>query len=64
MSCPSATRSTSFAASTTSGRIDFRANQMNVGTEAFQDGFWIVGNGGNFTGIPADRVRRELIGRG
>jgi hypothetical protein len=30
--------------------IDFRANQMNVGTEAFQDGFWIVGNGGNFTG--------------
>jgi hypothetical protein len=21
--------------------IDFRANQMNVGTEAFQDGFWI-----------------------
>jgi hypothetical protein len=30
--------------------IDFRANQMNVGTEAFGDGFWIVGNGGNFTG--------------
>ncbi len=23
--------------------IDFRANQMNVGTEAFQDGFWIIG---------------------
>jgi Carboxypeptidase regulatory-like domain len=31
--------------------FDFRANQMNVGTEAFQDGFWIVGNGGNFTGL-------------
>ena len=30
--------------------IDFRANQMNVGTEAFQDGYWIIGNGGNFTG--------------
>jgi hypothetical protein len=30
--------------------IDFRANQMNVGTEAFQDGFWIIGNGGNFSG--------------
>ena len=24
---------------------------MNVGTEAFQDGFWIIGNGGNFTGL-------------
>ena len=35
---------------TSSAGIDFRANQMNVGTEAFQDGFWIVGNGGNFTG--------------
>ncbi len=30
--------------------IDFRGNQMNVGTEAFQDGFWIVGVAGNFTG--------------
>jgi carboxypeptidase family protein len=28
-----------------------RANQMNVGTEAFQDGFWIPGAGGNFTGL-------------
>ncbi len=36
--------------------IDFRANQMNVGTEAFQDGFWIVGNGGNFTGSSAAGV--------
>ena len=30
--------------------ISIRANQMNVGTEAFQDGFWIPGNFGNFTG--------------
>jgi hypothetical protein len=30
--------------------IDFRANQMNVGTEAFQDGYWSIGSGGNFTG--------------
>jgi len=30
--------------------LDLRANQMNVGTEAFQDGFWIIGNGGNFSG--------------
>ncbi|HTZ60719.1 MAG TPA: carboxypeptidase-like regulatory domain-containing protein [Acidobacteriaceae bacterium] len=31
--------------------IDYRANQMNVGTEAFQDGFWINGVAGNFTGV-------------
>ncbi len=31
--------------------IDFRRNQMNVGTEAFQDGFWLIGNAGNFTGL-------------
>jgi hypothetical protein len=33
--------------------IGIRANQMNVGTEAFQDGFWIPGGatGGNFTGL-------------
>ena len=31
--------------------LDFRGNQMNVGTEAFQDGFWIIGNGGNFSGL-------------
>jgi hypothetical protein len=30
--------------------IDFRANQMNVGTEAFQDGFWIPL--GFFSGSP------------
>lgn len=38
------------------GKHDFkfgfsvRDNQMNVGTEAFQDGFWIPGVAGNFTG--------------
>src|SRR5712675_3158010 len=31
--------------------IDIRANQMNVGTEAFQDGFWIPGAIGNFSGF-------------
>lgn len=36
--------------------IDFRDNQMNVGTEAFQDGFWIIGNGGNFTGLNSANV--------
>ncbi len=36
--------------------IDFRANQMNVGTEAFQDGFWIIGNGGNFTGLSSANI--------
>jgi len=30
--------------------IDLRDNQMNVGTEEFSDGFWIVGLFGNFTG--------------
>ena len=31
--------------------LDFRDNQMNVGTEEFQDGFWLVGAFGNFTGF-------------
>jgi hypothetical protein len=30
--------------------IGIRANQMNTGAEAFQDGFWIPSNFGNFTG--------------
>ncbi|HEY6447584.1 MAG TPA: carboxypeptidase-like regulatory domain-containing protein [Acidobacteriaceae bacterium] len=30
--------------------LDFRDNQLNVGTEEFQDGFWLVGAFGNFTG--------------
>ena len=42
--------------------IDFRANQMNVGTEAFQDGFWIIGNGGNFTGL-SSAIHRMAIRR-
>ena len=36
--------------------LDFRANQMNVGTEAFQDGFWIIGNGGTFTGLASANI--------
>jgi hypothetical protein len=45
--------------------IDLRANQMNVGTEAFQDGFWIVGLFGNFTGagvVPGDSEADLLMG--
>ena len=30
--------------------IDLRANQMNVGSEEFSDGFWLVGTFGNFSG--------------
>lgn len=30
--------------------LDYRDNQMNVGTEEFQDGFWLVGAFGDFTG--------------
>ncbi len=30
--------------------FDIRANQMNVGTEAFQDGYWYIGDGGLFSG--------------
>ncbi len=36
--------------------IDLRRNQMNVGTEAFQDGFWIIGGGGNFSGFTCPSV--------
>ena len=36
--------------------LDFRANQMNVGTEAFQDGFWIIGAFGNFTGLDSPNI--------
>jgi hypothetical protein len=31
--------------------VDVRANQMNVGAEAFQDGFWIPGVIGTFSGF-------------
>ena len=33
--------------------LDFRGNQMNVGSEAFADGFWLVGVIGNFTSATA-----------
>jgi hypothetical protein len=36
--------------------MDIRANQMNVGTEAFQDGFWIPGAIGNFSGYGSTGV--------
>ena len=45
--------------------IDFRRNQMNVGTEAFQDGFWLIGNGGNFSGggsVPGNPEADFLLG--
>ncbi len=34
--------------------FDFRGNQMNVGTEAFQDGFWIIATGAP---LPASAAR-------
>jgi Carboxypeptidase regulatory-like domain len=40
--------------------IDIRANQMNVGTEAFQDGFWIPGAIGNFSGY-ADPLKVNSV---
>jgi hypothetical protein len=30
--------------------IDLRVNQMNVGTEEFQDGYWLIGTFGDFSG--------------
>jgi hypothetical protein len=30
--------------------IDFRDNQLNTGNEAYQDGTWFIGSGGDFTG--------------
>jgi len=30
--------------------IDLRDNQINVGTKVFQDGFWLIGSGGYFSG--------------
>jgi Carboxypeptidase regulatory-like domain len=40
--------------------LGFRANQMNTETNAFQDGFFLVGNGGTFTG---DGIADLLIGQ-
>src|SRR5246127_5704519 len=49
--------------------VSIRANQMNVGTEAFQDGFWIPGVIGNFSGyasngvnVPGDQSADFLMG--
>ena len=44
--------------------IDLRANQMNVGTEAFQDGFWIVGLFGAFTGNTEADLLMGMTGLG
>jgi Carboxypeptidase regulatory-like domain len=40
--------------------LGVRANQMNVGAEGFQDGFWIIGNGGNFSGY-TDPVSKTVL---
>ena len=43
--------------------IDFRRNQMNVGTEAFQDGFWLVGETGfTYSGNPESDFLLGLTG--
>jgi hypothetical protein len=45
--------------------LDVRANQMNVGAEAFQDGFWIPGVAGNFSGtasVPGNPEADVLLG--
>jgi hypothetical protein len=45
--------------------LDFRANQMNVGTAAFGSGFWLVGTFGNFSGAgvaPGDPEADLLMG--
>ena len=43
--------------------IDLRANQMNVGTEEFSDGFWIVGLFGDFTsaGVAPGNGEADLL---
>ncbi len=42
--------------------IDLRDNQMNVGTEAFQDGFWLIGNEGYFSGNPESDLLLGMAG--
>ncbi len=42
--------------------IDLRVNQMNVGTEEFQDGFWLVGAFGDFTGNPIADLLTGIVG--
>jgi hypothetical protein len=43
--------------------LDFRGNQMNVGSEAFSDGFWLVGTFGNFSGagVVAGNPEADLL---
>jgi Carboxypeptidase regulatory-like domain len=42
--------------------IDLRDNQMNAGTEAFQDGYWLIGNEGFFSGNPESDLLLGLAG--
>jgi hypothetical protein len=42
--------------------IDLRVNQMNVGTEEFQDGYWLVGGFGDFTGSPVADLLMGIVG--
>ncbi|MFZ2021082.1 MAG: carboxypeptidase regulatory-like domain-containing protein [Terracidiphilus sp.] len=42
--------------------LDLRYNQMNVGTEAFQDGFWLIGNEGFFSGNPESDLLLGMAG--
>ncbi len=42
--------------------IDLRVNQMNVGTEEFQDGYWLVGGFGDFTGNPVSDLLMGIVG--
>ncbi len=42
--------------------IDLRANEMNVGTEEFQDGFWLVGAFGNFSGAACPTANAGCTG--
>ena len=43
--------------------LDFRGNQMNVGTAAFGSGFWLVGTVGNFTsaGVAPGNPEADLL---
>jgi len=40
--------------------LGFRANQLNAETNAFQDGFYLIGNGGTFSG---DGIADILLGQ-
>ena len=42
--------------------LDIRDNLMNVGTEAFQDGFWLIGNEGYFSGNPESDLLLGMAG--